>query len=400
VSLATALEQAAAALPQEADAIRPANGDPERLLAALPREGAARVAAWLLRNEPEAGGELLDAWVEREGGLDVVLAIPEEPLPKAGRKVLRRVRHQLKSRGVRIEEPAPQPTVARLPKVEDSLEAALVTAPDPMGACLAYLVEPHPTGGARLLEIAFAEGRGILSVEVYAAGRSKLRAFLKELTGRRGLAAVEAPKEAVAALLHRVAAAQPEDRPLPPGWRDWSGARREVAPDAKTPGEIARDTLGDPADPVDLEPVLALVREGRLGPWPAREVLERTAKRIQEMADSPLIVAGARRREQFDELLREGAEEAFGGAAGARIAALLRHAAYVFHERGEEEPARACLAGAAAFERRPFAENPIALALFERPLTGFLEQLERREGEDAARSSLLVTPDAGAGRIR
>ena len=43
MSLAGALEQAASALPDAADAIRPANGDPVRLLELLDPETAARV---------------------------------------------------------------------------------------------------------------------------------------------------------------------------------------------------------------------------------------------------------------------------------------------------------------------------------------------------------------------
>lgn len=403
MSLATALERAAEALPAEADVIRPANGDPRRVLAGLSREGAARVLAFLLREDPEAADELLDEWFALEGGAEAVLAVDASGLPKAGRKVLRRALHQLKSQGMRIEAAPPAPTVARLPQVSDELTAAAVTAPDPMGACIAYLVEANPSGGARLYEVSFAEGEGILSADVYSAGRSKVRAFLREVTASRGLPAVEAPPAAVRALVRRAAEAHPADRPLPSGWGEWRARLDEAPPDTPTPGEFVRDALGEPAEPLDLEPALALVREGRVGPWPARERLEPIAKRLQEVFESPLIVAGPHRREQIESLLREGAEEAFAGAGGARIAALFRHTAFVFQSRGEEALARACLAAAAAFEKRPPAENPLALALFERPFAPYLEHLEQQAAESAEKSSLIVppgAPDAGQGRIR
>ena len=355
------------------------------------------VLAWLLEREPEAAEELLGEWLEQGSGLEAVLALDEAALPKPGRKLLRRVRHQLTSKGMKLEPAAPAPVVAHLPRVVDELSAALVTAPDPFGACAAYLVESHPTGGARLFEIAFAEGRGILNVEVYAAGRSKVRAFLRELTGGRGLAAVEAPGDTVRALLVRAAAAQPAERPLPAGWREWQSHLSDVAPGTPTPGEFAAQALGEPAEPLDLGPALALVREGRVGPWPEREVLERIAKRIQETAESPLIVSGAQRREQADVLIREGAGEAFGGAGGVRVAALFRHSAFVFQCRGDPDAALACVAAAVAFELRPVAENPLAHALLERPLQPLLERLEH---EEAAAPSLLVKPGAGPGGIR
>ena len=141
MSLAAALERAAGALPAEADVIRPANGDPQRVLAGLSTAAAARVLSFLLADDPEAADELLDAWFELEGGAEAVLAVDESALPKPGRKLLRRALHQLKSQGMKIAEPAPAPTVAHLPKVADELTAAAVTAPDPLGACIAYLVE-------------------------------------------------------------------------------------------------------------------------------------------------------------------------------------------------------------------------------------------------------------------
>jgi hypothetical protein len=400
VSLAAALERAAEALPGEADAIRPANGDPRRLLASLPAAAAPRVLAWLLAHEPEAAAELIDAWLALEGGAELVLAVDEGPLAKPARKLLRRARHQLKSQGVAVAEAQPAPTVAHLPRVEDELAAAAVTAPDPTGACVAYLVEPHPSGGVRLFEIAFAEGGGILSVEVYSAGRSKVRAFLREVTGRRGLPAVDAPPVTVRALLRQVAQAQPADKPLPAGWLEWQGRLGEVAAGTPTPGEFAREALGEPDEPLDLEAALALVQEGRIGPWPVREVLERTAQRMQEAVASPLIVAGGRRREQLDALMREGAEEAFGAAGGERVAALLRHAAFVFQGRGDEGAARACLAASVAFVRRPVGENPVAQRLFARPLESFAARLEQQESEQAEASSLIVRPGAPAGPIR
>ena len=399
MSLAAALERAAEALPGEADAIRPANGDPRRLLASLGPAGAARVASWLFAHEVEDAAELADAWLDLEDGPAALLAIAEAPLPKPGRKLLRRARHQLKSKGVAVPDPAPAPTVARLPRVEDALVAAAVTAPDPFGACLVYLVESHPGGGARLFEIALAEGRGILGVDVYSAGRSKVRAFLREVTAGRRLAAVEVAPEAARALVARTAAAQPADRPLPPGYREWQAQLRDVPAGAQTPGELARAALADAGD-TDLAPALALVAEGRVGPWPVREVLEGVAKRIQEIGESPLVVAGGHRREQVDEAIGAAMEQTFAAEGGARIAALFRHAAYVFWQRDDEPAARAALAAAARFEEGRPAENPLARALFERPLQGLLDRLAEQGDSADEGTSLLVKPGAGPGAIR
>ncbi len=62
VGLPEALERAASALPQDADAIRPANGDPVQLAQALSDTEASRVLCWLLGNEPD---QMCPSTVER-----------------------------------------------------------------------------------------------------------------------------------------------------------------------------------------------------------------------------------------------------------------------------------------------------------------------------------------------
>ena len=116
VGLPEALERAASALDADADAIRPANGDPSQLLRGLDAEAATRVLAWLLEHVPAAGAELAAAWAEEpDAGAAPILAIPEEGLPKPARKTLRRARHQLRSRGVAVEVAPRVQVVASLP---------------------------------------------------------------------------------------------------------------------------------------------------------------------------------------------------------------------------------------------------------------------------------------------
>jgi hypothetical protein len=82
MSLAEALEAAAGALPAEADAIRPANGDAARLLATLSAEGAARVARWLMAERSVDAEELAEVWCEEAAGQAALLAVDEAANPK------------------------------------------------------------------------------------------------------------------------------------------------------------------------------------------------------------------------------------------------------------------------------------------------------------------------------
>jgi hypothetical protein len=393
VELPEALERAASALPGDADAIRPANGDPAALLRVLDVEAAARVLHWLLAHEPEAGGELAEAWAEAADPASGPLPrVKGEGLPKAGRKALSRARHRLRSRGIELAEPEPAAVVAKLPPVEEPLEAALLSAIDPRGTRLAYLVESNPAGGVRLFELMLDEERGIVELEIYASGRSKTRQFLRDLRRRERFPAVEAPADAVRALVKRIADAQPASRPPPRGFVEFRAHLAEAGAETRTPGELAREALGTPEDPKALARAAELVRVHELGPWlAAAPPLEKLAERMVELAKSPLLVSPAARREQAQSVLEEAQAEVFAEPRAAQTAQRFEESAYVYWKTGREDDARACLAAAQAFRAGPVAGNPVGRALLEAVLAPVLASFEEAAPREAE-PSLLVKP--------
>ena len=280
MSLPESLERAASELGGLADQIRPANGDPQRLLDELSAEDAGQLLAWILNEEPEAAGELILVWGEVEAGAAILLALPDEGIAKPGRKLLRKARHRLRSRGMEVavsEQPAK--STRRLRPANDRWQAAHLSAPDFRGARVGYLVESHPAGGARLFEIRFDEARGILDFKIYNAGRSKLRGFLRSLTRGTDQRLFEVGRDPLRALVRRASLAQPIDRPLPTSFVEWrSRLFSEDLETAQTPGDLVRgalarasDKTAEKAEPTDgLDTTLAEIREGQLGPWPPK----------------------------------------------------------------------------------------------------------------------------------
>jgi hypothetical protein len=388
VSLADALERAATALPDVADAIRPANGDPRRLLASLDAPGAARVLEWLLVHETEAGGELALAFADDPEGTAALQALRTSGLSKAARKELGRALHRLRSRGVETPAaPASGARVATLAPVHDELGGAFLSALDPSGARLVVLLEANPGGGARLFELVVDDARGVLECQVYTSGRRDARRFVKALADRKQLAVVEAPAGAVRALLGRLADRRDPERPVARSFAEWRSHLTAGAADARPPGELAREALAGGEASGALDVVAELVRKGELGPWPpARPVLERIAARLREAVEGRVIVSGATRRERIRGALDACVAEVFAGDAAAEAAARLRESAYVFWKTDREETARALLAAARAFEDRAPAENPVARALLETTLGPFLQSLEAEE------PTSLITP--------
>jgi hypothetical protein len=388
VSLADALERAATALPDVADAIRPANGDPRRLLASLDAPGAARILEWLLRHEAEAGGELALAFADDPEGAAALQALRTSGLSKVARKELGRALHRLRSRGVETPAaPASGARVATLAPVHDELGGAFLSALDPSGARLVVLLEANPGGGARLFELVVDEARGVLECQVYTSGRRDARRFVKALADRKHLAVVEAPAGAVRALLARLADRRDPERPVARSFAEWRSHLTAGAADARPPGELAREALAAGEATGALDVVAELVRKGELGPWPpARPVLERIAARLREAVEGRVIVSGATRRERIRAALDACVAEAFAGDAAVEAAARLRESAYVSWKTDREETARALLAAARAFEERAPAENPVARALLETTLGPFLQSLEAEE------PASLITP--------
>jgi hypothetical protein len=388
VSLARALESAAEALPALGDAVRPANGDPERVLDALATDDARTLLAWLLAHEPDAGEELATAWADSARGAAPLAAIDAQALDKAGRKALRRALHRLRSRGLEVAAPAPEARVAVLPKVADELAAALVSAPDPSGAQLVVLVEPSPSGGARLFQAAVDLERGVLEFHVLAATRSQARRLVRDLEGNAKLGAVRAPREALAALLARAAAAQPADRALPPAFEEWRSRVARPPEGARAPGVLAREALGASADLTSGRAVAERVKAGALGPWPPPfDALRALAEKVRQTAESPLLVDDQQRRGQVENVIGDALDARFGGAGGEPTAQRLEEAAYTAWRRGNEADARDLLAAAALFRERAPRDNPVARALLDRVLGPMLEMLREERA-----SSPLVRP--------
>lgn len=280
MSLPESLERAASELGGLADQIRPANGDPHRLLEELNAEQAGQLLAWILQEEPAAAEELILAWGEVDAGAAVLLTVPDEGIAKAGRKLLRKARHRLRSQGIDVAAPErPLKSTRRVSSANDRWQVAHVSTPDFRGARVGYLVDSHPAGGARLFEVRFDETRGILDFKLYNAGRSKVRGFLRSLTEGTGQRLFEVGRDPLRALVRRASLAQPIDRPLPTSFVEWrSRLFSEDLDHEQTPGDLVRAALGYVSDEASdstgssdgLETTLAEIREGRLGPWPPK----------------------------------------------------------------------------------------------------------------------------------
>lgn len=388
MSLARALEDAASALAAHEDAIRPANGDPERLLAALAPAAATEVLAWLLEHHPDDGEELALAWADLEAGTAPLRGLEGLALGKAGRKALRRAQHRLRSRGVELEAGPVVAHVATLPKLEDEINVALVSPPDPSGAQLVVVVESSPSGGARIFQGAVDSERGILEFRVLQCNRSQARRLLRDLDVNDALAATEAPRESIAALLANAAEAQPTDRALPQQFGEWRTRIARAPAGTATPGALARAALDAEPTPSLLREVAEAITAGAYGPWPPEfDVMHAVAEKVRDTAKSTLLVNEQQRTAQVDAVISDALDARYAEPTGERTAARFEEFAYAAWKRGRGDEAQRCIAAARSFREQPARDNPVARALFDRALRPLLDALQQ---EDAA--SPLVRP--------
>jgi hypothetical protein len=379
MSLPESLERAAGELRGLADQIRPANGDPQRLLDELNADDAGELLAWLLNEEPEATAELIQVWGEVDEGAAILLALPDENIKKAGRKLLRKARHRLRSQGIEVAAPARQTTSPRrVDFANDRWQAAHVSTPDFRGARVGYLVDSHPAGGARLFEVRFDEARGILDFKIYNAGRSKVRGFLRSLTTGSGQRLFEVGRDPLRALVRRASLAQPIDRPLPTSFVEWrSRLFSEDLDEEQTPGDLSRVALGATCEAAAreeaLETTFAEVREGRLGPWPPKTawVGEWMTKGRQETEG----LEGEARGNAIESWLEEATESLEKETDSKLLAHHLDEMAWIRWQSETESEARALLAVSESVSNDDDVMRLVSRARIEGLFSAFLAEL-------------------------
>ena len=278
------------------------------------------------------------------------------------------------------------PVVAHVGSVEDSFDRALVTPIDPRGTRMAYLVEPHPAGGARMYEAILDDSRGIVDFRVYSAGRSKVRTFLKDVGARSSTPMLDVESGELRALIARAVAQQAQDNPAPRAFIEHR-SQLQLDRSASTPGDRAAAHFGSvEATEETLDGLAERARMGAVGPWPPdfdllRELGEDVKAHLDELGEGA-VLSGEKQDPKTRTVLAKAAQDLYGGEFGAITAHRFREAAFVFWQRDKEEEARQCLAAADSFESgTDVGNNAVALAFIEVLVAPLVAQAAADEAE-------------------
>jgi hypothetical protein len=402
MSLPEALERAAVELPDHADLIRPANGDPIQLLSTLDESGCESVLRWLLVNEPDAGEELMLDWCEDDRGIERVQSIDLGSLSKPGKKLLRKALHRMRTSGIDVAtKSAPAPSNAKnLTDVYDEIAGAYLTSVDPSGSLLLFIVEANPSGGARLFQASLDESRGIVEFDVYATGRSKTRKFLRKLTdsdatGASG--AVQVDPAFARSLIARIAAIHPASRPFPRAFSEWRRKLETGASDRSFSDQVGALVTGtDVAAREAIERVAARIRAREIGPWPPpSSQLSAVSKSLGTAIDAVIEMSGDARDTALNEAVGAATALLFEGGHPGHTGARFELSAYVAHVGGKNEEAADLLAAARSMGGDDIGENPIARAMTEACTESVLKRVDDASASTDRSAASASAPSPG-----
>jgi len=317
-----------------------------------------------------------------------LLVAVEATTPDRGlRKGIRRTLYRLSQRGVPTpERPAAPVTIPR--SVAADIEG-YVTAFDGRGERLLWLVYAQPSGGALLVAASANEPGGLRDLRTGESSRKQIKAGRQQLTKETGLRLVEADWRIVDALLveahHRAPARERDYLRVRTRFTDAPpiAAAEPASSRASVPSGVERDQLVATSAALLGEPELRVW-------WPTPESAAPVLAEMQEVRESPIVLAPVQQEERLEAILRRATETLFPPDVTARR---LRGTAYVLAETGRVPAARQALAVAAVLDAAPTVQDVPLLAALVRQGIGALFVGQEQQRSEERKGSLVMTPE-------
>jgi len=375
------------------------------------RQGEQRLKDWGL--PPDAGVEELRGSIGRDAAADLAIAARlgahAEPASvealsaldaaskdKLVRKEVRRSLYRLEQRGITVPRAAASPPAAAVvaPAPEGYLSAV-----DGRGDQLVWLVKARPGSVAHLFAV-LNDPDGLREVDLSETTRKALRAAREQLLARHELRMIEADWRYCDFVIDRAFRWATEKGHAVTG--DYPRLRSQLIKEPVTPMAPLIFAHLDPAAVRGDVSLVAesdkVIEEKELRTWFfERQTLQPYIDALVGLKDSPLVLSQAQQQERSRALVERAVEELFGGELQQSWVRRLEELAYFFHATGRAEPAKWVLAAALALEDSTHGGRGIALCetLARSGLAAYLQAEEQQEAE-AARSSLVLTPQQAA----
>jgi len=373
------------------------------------RRGEALLQEWQL--SPEASVDVLQSLTGRDpaadlaiaarlgshtaaASVDLLLALEAASTDKLVRKEVRRSLYRLEQRGVSV--PHAPPTLPAASVVAAPALEGYLSPIDGRGDQLVWLIKPRPGGIAHLFAV-INDPDGLREVNLFETTRKALRESRQELLQRHELRLIEADWHYCDFLIDRAFGWATEKKQPVSG--DYRGLRAQLIKQPATTDMPALIFAHLDADTVrrDAEALRTsdgLLEEKELRTWFFdQEALQPYLSEMQRIKESPLLLNPAQQQERVRLVIEQAIEELFGGERRDSWVRRLEEMAYFFHATNRVEAAKRAVAVALALATSDRGGRDIAMCetLVRASLAAFMQMEEQRQ-EEAARSSLVVTP--------
>ncbi len=399
---------------QPAGRFSPVPADPDRLLSLLgdpgadrrdvaaaagstPEEAAeaARLVAAIATVRPEEVSPLppaLGAAVARAafsaGRADLLATLAAHPAREIAKEA-RRGLHLLRSRGVATPEPVrapPRPS----PELEDPELPCFASAVDGRGERIVWIARSAPGRGVEVGQAVVSDVLGLLDLQSRLLGRKEFRAFVRDLAEKGSTMAIAEVEPGMARSLVAQARGLNESsgRPLPDGADAWLARLGPAAPPDDPRARFP--PLPEEEERAALDGSGVLHELPVLRGWLAdEEMLRDLARRLDEIAVSPLYLDERQRAEQAARTVAGAAEAWLDEPRRHRLAARLFATAAHLEALGEPAHARTAAAAARAVAAGvPARRIPFARLLVEKAFPAGPSAAAPGAGEP----SLIVAP--------
>jgi len=304
---------------------------------------------------------------------------------RAVAKAAKRALHQLKARGVTVEEDTPGETFSlEIPPdiARDSL--GYLTGVDGLGGRIMWILCPNAAGRHSLLEAVTDDVHGIRKAEILDTTRGDFRRHMMRLRENPSVLLATAPASAITGFLRAAEELNAESQTdIPKGYTDFREGVAAVlfeTTEEWAPGLPESPTTEDERREV-LRAAVELLGARYFDAWAVLGTpAEDAAASVRAAETSEILVDDEQRRQQVDQAMSAVADS-FDAEERARFKRRLHAMAGVIAASGDETQALRALVAGDAFETVEdlYADHPFARAIIQRGVMASYQHLRQHE---------------------